>query len=91
MSSMHFRYCKKNEIDFPLCWLEMRNGVHKFLRYKLDGSSGMAVVNTLLFIHKNWIKSHGTSAVTQAVTCKPVVTPTYGVNFFSTSNAYFSV
>ena len=26
-SSLHFRYRKKNEIDFLLCWLEMRDGV----------------------------------------------------------------
>ena len=42
----------------------------------------MAVVNTKLFIHKNWIKSRGTAAVTHAVTCEPVATPPYGVNFF---------
>ena len=44
----------------------------------------MAVVNTKLFIHKNWIKSHGTAAVTQAVTREPVATLPYGVNFFGT-------
>ena len=44
----------------------------------------MDVVNTELFVHKNWIKTHGTATATQAVTCEPVATPPYGVNFFGT-------
>ena len=37
----------------------------------------IAVVNTKLYINKNWIKSRGTAKVTQAVTCEPVATPPY--------------
>ena len=42
----------------------------------------MAVLNTKLFIHKNWIKIRGTAAVTQAVTCEPVASPTVRSQFF---------
>ena len=40
----------------------------------------IAVVNTKFSLSiKSWIKSHGTAALTQAVTCEPFATPT--VNF----------
>ena len=45
---------------------------------------GIAVVNTKLFINKSWIKCPGTAVVTQTVTCEPVGTQPYGVNFSGT-------
>ena len=51
----------------------------------------MAVLNTKLFIHKNWIKSRGTAAVTQAVTCEPVANlpPTIRSQFFQCLDCIF--
>ena len=59
----------------------------KFLRYRVYGSYGIAVVNTKILSIRSWIKSRGTAAFTQAGICAPDATPgppPYGVNFFGT-------
>ena len=53
-------------------------------RATISPQSPSSLFPVRLFINKELEKSLGTAALTLAVTCEPLATPRYGVNFFGT-------